>query len=646
MSEKRETEHRLSLNVAKNEELEGKLKRLAEGMMMATSKISDLESRLAEKEQSGGGGEARSLATKLDVAAAADEQRASDAPDMPTRIAELEERLAAQAREHEEALARAVEDGKQRLQASQAKCKQMEERLAKQKGTAAAVEAATLELFVDLQEQVAAKDREIDDLMKKLAEGDQRTLEAEGRSRDAEEQIRNMQPPSQAESVEQTAGSYALATEDTDRVRQLQSTFEECRQQISALEADNRNLEAKLAEQVAHEASTEAVACARMAELQAEMTAKDEQVRAAAAQLQGYEQRERDADARRMKLEQQISQQCNKAADVAADLAGRVAELEGQLEKKDVEREEVLGKAVEEGRQRLQVFETLCEELSQQLEEQRKFMASSDADNAERLGALEAELASQRQLRQRAEMEAKYSEKCLKVNEAQTGQLQAELVHVREDAAAEASQASARIAELEEQISGQQSALEEVLARRAEEHTQRLQVSEARGHELRERLARLSTPAARAPLAEVAAQTESTGGDSDVLREALQTACRRLGADWAQWLRGANGRRLIVPAWRGVYLSFPKAEDAGGAAAMVGPAVCKEDSEEDGVPAPPGSDFWDWPLSRREKHERAVFVDRQMLLADQRALMEHTEEMRSSCAHHGVEVVPYLWDCD
>jgi len=43
--------------------------------------------------------------------------------------------------------------------------------------------------------------------------------------------------------------------------------------------------------------------------------------------------------------------------------------------------------------------------------------------------------------------------------------------------------------------------------------------------------------------------------------------------------------------------------------------------------APPGSDSWDWPLSRHEKKSRIVMLDRNMLLADQSALVEQMTEL-------------------
>uniref|UniRef100_A0A7S0FWB6 Uncharacterized protein n=1 Tax=Pyrodinium bahamense TaxID=73915 RepID=A0A7S0FWB6_9DINO len=151
-------------------------------------------------------------------------------------------------------------------------------------------------------------------------------------------------------------------------------------------------------------------------------------------------------------------------------------------------------------------------------------------------------------------------------------------------------------------------------------------------------MARFSAPPTQRPaVVEVAAQTAEGPSDSEVLREVVRAACLRLGADWSSWLRAATGRCLVVPAWRGLYLTLPRVAAAapdGGAA----------EEAVRGAPAPPGSDFWDWPLSRREKWERAVFVDRQMLLADQRALMEHAEVLRSDCIQNGIEVSPYLWD--
>merc|ERR1712083_1006730 len=46
------------------------------------------------------------------------------------------------------------------------------------------------------------------------------------------------------------------------------------------------------------------------------------------------------------------------------------------------------------------------------------------------------------------------------------------------------------------------------------------------------------------------------------------------------------------------------------------------------LPFPPASSAWDWPLSRVERKERVVMLDRQMLLVDQKVIQGQIEELR------------------
>jgi len=124
-----------------------------------------------------------------------------------------------------------------------------------------------------------------------------------------------------------------------------------------------------------------------------------------------------------------------------------------------------------------------------------------------------------------------------------------------------------------------------------------------------------------------AAATPSRGW-GEAGEQALCGICRRLSAELP---RGAR-RRVSLPAWNGRYLSLPKQE--------LEPEEGEECRAGEGTPAPPVSDSWDWPLSRHEKRERALFVDRQVLMADQRSLLEHIESLTGEPARLGLELPP------
>lgn len=122
--------------------------------------------------------------------------------------------------------------------------------------------------------------------------------------------------------------------------------------------------------------------------------------------------------------------------------------------------------------------------------------------------------------------------------------------------------------------------------------------------------------------------------DCHVLEQTLHSACLRLGSQWSNWIYRSAGRRVVIPTWNGCYLSFPKAEH-----------VDEEEEEADYAPVPPASSSWDWPLSRQEKKERVVYVNRQMLMADQRSLMEHIEDLQEESIRRGVKSsTPFPWD--
>ncbi|CAE8613160.1 unnamed protein product, partial [Polarella glacialis] len=60
------------------------------------------------------------------------------------------------------------------------------------------------------------------------------------------------------------------------------------------------------------------------------------------------------------------------------------------------------------------------------------------------------------------------------------------------------------------------------------------------------------------------------------------------------------------------------------------------DLDENGLPLPPSSRCWDWPMSKPEKQERVAMMDAQILLYDQKGLIDEVEALRDVCAQHGL----------
>jgi len=110
--------------------------------------------------------------------------------------------------------------------------------------------------------------------------------------------------------------------------------------------------------------------------------------------------------------------------------------------------------------------------------------------------------------------------------------------------------------------------------------------------------------------------------------------------------------KLARPTWDGQYLSSPKRKkheghgldeqvpDAGGASSSGDHAGQESETEDDGLPPPPSSRCWDWPLSRPEKQERVAMMDAQILLYEQRGLVDEVQALRTVCAQHGLAPRP------
>jgi len=118
-----------------------------------------------------------------------------------------------------------------------------------------------------------------------------------------------------------------------------------------------------------------------------------------------------------------------------------------------------------------------------------------------------------------------------------------------------------------------------------------------------------------------------------------------------------SGSHIVRPTWDGQYLSSPKrGRRPPGLLPLDGSpgqddeklgdedqAMCQDDDvkaeklmEDDGLPPPPSSRCWDWPLSKPEKQERVAMMDAQILLYDQRGLIDEVEALRGVCVQHGL----------
>lgn len=195
--------------------------------------------------------------------------------------------------------------------------------------------------------------------------------------------------------------------------------------------------------------------------------------------------------------------------------------------------------------------------------------------------------------------------------------------------AREAELASSRV-----QVQDLRSQLAELQGRAGMEQTPRLEQSLV--DEILQRMS-CSGGSSAEPGSQQEAAMQSSASESDydrrLLQQELHRACMRLGSQWSQWIHRCAGRRVVIPTWNGCYLSFPKALDSYAA------------EEDDVAPEPPGSSSWDWPMSRYEKKARAEFISRQMLMADQKSLMEYIEDLQDTCAQHGILASsPFPWD--
>jgi len=112
-----------------------------------------------------------------------------------------------------------------------------------------------------------------------------------------------------------------------------------------------------------------------------------------------------------------------------------------------------------------------------------------------------------------------------------------------------------------------------------------------------------------------------------------------------------SGVRVPKPTFDGQYLSSPKrgrrpagltawdgVDDDGESSrpeeVLSGQEDC--DLDENGLPLPPSSRCWDWPMSKPEKQERVAMMDAQILLYDQKGLIDEVEALRDVCAQHGL----------
>ncbi|CAE7945899.1 hypothetical protein AK812_SmicGene38650 [Symbiodinium microadriaticum] len=119
-------------------------------------------------------------------------------------------------------------------------------------------------------------------------------------------------------------------------------------------------------------------------------------------------------------------------------------------------------------------------------------------------------------------------------------------------------------------------------------------------------------------------------------------------------LEAGRSERPAKPRWDGYYLSSPptatarRSRNTAGSTpareAMESPATGRQrlddddvaGSLDDGLPPPPNTKCWEWPLSKPEKQERVAMIEGQLWRYDQSGLIEQVEMLEGICAQHGL----------
>jgi len=325
------------------------------------------------------------------------------------------------------------------------------------------------------------------------------------------------------------------------------------------------------------------------------------------------------------------------------------SELETMREVQQLALNEALEKAANDRQRQMQASEARRQWFDDQLALLRERRDEEVEALRARLTQLEANTA-ETELQQLAEAQRRSQE------DAAREASQARQVEVQEALQRRLEASEARSAELQENLWLQQEAAAAAeQARKEAPVAARIEAPQESGYSLRGLFQQMRRSASTssylaAPLAwtrrDAAAQTdEQQEAAISTPEEGASSESPAAGAArFEEPELPASRRRLSFPVWKGAYLSFGKEGPPSAAAG-------KESREgtEDGVPAPPSSDSWDWPMSRPEKRERFNFVDRQMLMADQRALMEQLQSFHAECARHGLGEVASAcsgpWEC-
>jgi len=119
-------------------------------------------------------------------------------------------------------------------------------------------------------------------------------------------------------------------------------------------------------------------------------------------------------------------------------------------------------------------------------------------------------------------------------------------------------------------------------------------------------------------------------------------------------LEANRSERPAKPRWDGYYLSSPptmttrRSRNTAGSTpareAIESPATGRQRLDDDdaagalddGLPPPPNTKCWEWPLSKPEKQERVAMIEGQLWRYDQSGLIEQVEMLEGICAQHGL----------